>query len=101
VADFVDLLCLAIAALLPIFLVMRWKLLGVALGTLVVWGSLAVAGSLLSALDPQREAGLLDGVWLLFGWLVGLLYCGVLYLLRYLACHLWRAFAAPRQESGP
>ena len=75
----VDKLCLLVATFLPVALVLRWNWLGVALGTVTVWGSLALAGFLLSALDPGRDAGILDGVWLIFGWLGGLLYCLAIY----------------------
>jgi hypothetical protein len=78
----VDTICLLVAAILPIPLILRWNRLGVALGALVVWGSLIVAGILLSALDPRHEAGILDATWLLFGWFGGLMYCLPIYLVK-------------------
>ena len=34
---------LAVAFVLPVITVLRWNLVGVVIGTLVVWGSLAIA----------------------------------------------------------
>jgi hypothetical protein len=91
----VDRLCLLVAVILPIPLVLRYNLIGVVLGTLVVWGSLFVAGLLLSALDPTRDAGILDGIWLLFGWLGGLMYCLPIYAVKRIVISLWRAAHGP------
>lgn len=85
-----DTICLLIAAIVPIPLVLRWNWVGVALGTVVVWGSLALAGFLLSALVPEREGAILDSIWLLFGWIGGLIYCAPIYLAKRLVLRLWR-----------
>jgi hypothetical protein len=87
----VDNVCCIVAAALPILLVLRWNLLGVALGALVVWGTLIGAGMLLSALDPRREAGLLDAIWLMFGWIFGLIYCLGIDLAKWFAIGVWRS----------
>jgi predicted membrane channel-forming protein YqfA (hemolysin III family) len=95
----VDIICLLVAALVPIPLILRWNRLGLALGTIVIWGSLAVAGILLSALDPRREADMLDAVWLLFGWLGGLVYCLPIYLIKRFVLWLWRGAASPARAA--
>src|SRR5262249_45673330 len=85
-----DTLCLLIAAIVPIPFVLRWNWRGVMLGTVVVWASLVMAGFLLAALDPRREGAMLDSIWLLFGWIGGLLYCVPIYLAKHVALWLWR-----------
>lgn len=80
-AVLVDWLSLVIAIVAPIVLIWRLKAFGVVLGTLVPWGSLFLAGILISRLDPEREAGMLDAVWILFGWIPGLIYSSILYVL--------------------
>lgn len=71
----VDQTCLWIAALAPIPLIIWRRWIGFVLGALVVWATLIIAGILLSQLDPQRDGGMLDTVWLLFGWIGGAMYC--------------------------
>lgn len=69
-AHIVDYVCLTVAYILPVITVLRWNLVGVVIGTLVVWVSLAVAGPLISELDPSRLQGgtaMLDTIWLLGG----------------------------------
>ena len=46
-------------------------------------GVLMLAGVMLSSLDPTREAGITDAVWVLFGWAGGLLYCLPIYLAKF------------------
>jgi hypothetical protein len=81
-AHTVDSICVLRAATLPIPLILRWNRLGIALGTLVVWSVLIVAGELLSAMDPTRDGRVVDCVWLLFGWIGGLIYCVPIYLIK-------------------
>jgi hypothetical protein len=94
-----DTICLLVAVIVPIPLILRWNLLGVFLGTLVVWSSLFLAGILLSKLDPERGVSVLDGVWLLFGWIGGLMYCVPIYGVKRGVLWLWRA-AHPRAKPG-
>jgi hypothetical protein len=44
-------------------------------GALFQWIALIAVGAALHELDPSRDAGLLDAVWLLFGWIAAMLYC--------------------------
>lgn len=81
----VDILCLSIAAIVPVVLIAWLRWIGVVLGVLVVWGTLVVAGFWLWVLDPQRQGALGDSFWLLFGWIGGLLYCLPVFAVRELA----------------
>ncbi|MGE3822415.1 MAG: hypothetical protein AB7I30_23620 [Isosphaeraceae bacterium] len=96
----VDNACLIAAAILPVPLILRWNWLGVLLGTLIVWGSLVVAGVLLAELDPAREAGVLDGVWLLFGWLGGLLHRVPIYVVKRVIVWIRRSALTPTKADG-
>ena len=94
-AQILDKTCLALALVLPVLAVLRWNLWGVVLGTLVFWGSLLVAGPLLSALDPKRLRGgtaMLDFLWLIFGWFPGVIYCFIIYGMKrlFLLVHVHR-----------
>jgi len=92
-AHSVDYACLAIAFLLPVAAVLRWNLYGVVFGTLIHWGSLIVAGILISELDLGGRGtfhSFLDLIWFLFGWIEGLVYCFVLYGMKYLGLLLVR-----------
>lgn len=90
-AQTVDYVAQFIAILLPIFLVWRYRAKGVVFGALAVWVTLGMVGALLSALDPQRDAALLDSIWLLFGWIAGLIYCVLIYFTLRLMTLLWHA----------
>ena len=81
-AHIADRILLIIALVVPILCVARWNLRGVLVGALFFWVVLMLAGSILARLDPERGASVGDGVWLLFGWLAGLLYCLPLYGLK-------------------
>lgn len=89
-----------VAAILPIPLILRWNRLGVALGTVVVWGSLAVAGFLLAALGAEREGITFDTIWLLFGWIGGLIYCVPIYVVKRVASWLWRWVRPPAKVAA-
>jgi len=98
-AHIVDHACLAVAYVLPVIAVLRWNMVGVVIGTLVVWGSLAIAGPLISELDPSRLRGgtaMLDTIWLLGGWIAGLLYCLLIYGSKRLVLYLLAVMARCR-----
>ncbi|MGM0489323.1 MAG: hypothetical protein ACQESR_21505, partial [Planctomycetota bacterium] len=48
-------------------------------GAIWHWVILIAAGKYLQIADPQRDARILDSVWLLFGWIQGLGYCALIY----------------------
>jgi hypothetical protein len=78
----VDQICLWIALIAPVPLILVFRWIGVALGVAVVWAALGIAGVWISSLDQTRDTALLDSLWLLFGWVAGLLYCLPIFGLR-------------------
>ncbi len=102
-AHAVDLVGLLIATLVPIALVVRWNLWGVALGTLVAWGTMGVTGPLLSILDPNRSAigEALAILWLYYGWAFALLYCLLIYVLKRVGLRMARGTWNVRQDHAP
>lgn len=80
--EIIDISFLAAAAILPICFVLKWGWKGMILGALAVWISLILAGIVLAGLDPEREVAMLDTVWLFSGWIAGLGYSGIIYLVR-------------------
>ena len=76
-------LVLALGIPIPLVLFFRWR--GVVYGAIFHWIVLIAAGQWLIALDPNRSSGILDSIWLLGGWIQGLLYCCFLLLvIRYI-----------------
>ena len=72
---------------------------------LVFWASLAIAGPLISQLDPHRLEGgtaTLDTIWFLGGWIMGLLYCFLIYgAKRLVLCFVPKPHpAAPTDHRG-
>jgi predicted membrane channel-forming protein YqfA (hemolysin III family) len=86
-ARFFDIVMTASVAIVPIALILRWNMIGVFLGVLVVWWGLYIAGVVLDRLDPERDGAMLGAVWLYLGWLGGLLYCLPIYGTKRL--YLW------------
>ena len=80
----IDRACLAVALIAPAYIVFRFPLwrFTIPLGAFIFWFTLLIAGPIISALDPSRDAAMLDSVWLLFGWVMGLFYSSVLYIIR-------------------
>ena len=76
---------LAFAFVFPVYSVLKWKESGILWGTLANWGSLVLAGAMLTLFDPSRRNpfnGLFDVFWFLFGWPLGLAYCYLIVLIR-------------------
>ena len=75
-AIIVDRSCTFAALVLPVWIV--WRLpryyLSVPIGALMCWGWLMVDGYLLPALDSEYDS-IAPGLWLVFGWVVGVAYC--------------------------
>lgn len=95
-----DLLLLLAALALPAAIVVRWGWRGIVPAGLAHWLILVAAGRVLSALDPAREAGLIDSIWLLLGWIAGLAYASAVFLLDRLA-RLAARRARPRRHTAP
>jgi hypothetical protein len=76
-----------LAFTVPIYLVFRFKGIGVVLGALFFWGDGIIVGQLLRVLDPARDNGPGDMVWLLMGWLPSIIYAFILFGIKHLI--LW------------
>jgi hypothetical protein len=83
-AHIFDLLVMLTLILFPIFLVIKFNLKGIFAGTLFVWFLLIISGIVLNYLDPSREGAINDFFSLTTGWLFGLMYCGAIYLIKFL-----------------
>jgi hypothetical protein len=91
-AQLVDLLCNALMFILPVMLVLAFGWRGVIWGTLAVWGLGYVAGEAINALDPTRAEGgasMLDHLWIMAGWIAGLLYSLVIMVIRLILQKRW------------
>lgn len=88
-AELADVGLLVLAIVGPVLFVLRWERWGVLLGTAVAWLILIVAGTVLSALDPSRDAAILDSIWVMFGWVATLAYSSLIYLAVRITRALW------------
>ncbi len=95
-AHFWDVLCLLLMLLLPLVFVLRWNLAGMVAGAILFWGIGVLAGRIAQSLNPGRDAALLDGIWLMFGFVAGLLYCVPIYFVKLLVG--WFARRAESQK---
>lgn len=77
--DALDKFNLLLTVGMPWLFVHRWRWFGVFFSTIWIWASLVIAGMALDYLSPTRDAAILDHVGMLFGWLVGLVYSGVIF----------------------
>ncbi|HPF41734.1 MAG TPA: hypothetical protein P5081_23505 [Phycisphaerae bacterium] len=80
-AQLVDWAALLLAATAPVLTVRRFGGIGIVVGGLAVWVILGAVGPALSALDPRRDTAVLDSIWVLGGWLGGLIYASMIYAL--------------------
>lgn len=78
-APFADITALLLAVVVPIVAVWRYRKHGIVIGSLAFWVILAAVGPILNAFDPNRDAAILDSIWVLAGWLGGLMYAGMIY----------------------
>lgn len=81
---FIDYVGGALALIVPAYIVLRfprWQTT-VLLGTIAFWLITVGLGYLLSALDPSRDAAMLDTLWFLIGWIPGVFYSWLLYGIR-------------------
>lgn len=83
---------------LPVFLVIRLGWRGVFIGAFAMWVSAYLAGEIQRAGDPKSDS-LGPAVWIVMGWLVGLVYCtfalGACQLVRYFLRKTKGPFEAP------
>lgn len=97
-ARLADYLGMALALIVPAYVVLRfprWQIT-VLLGTFFFWVITVAQGHLLAALDPHRDAAMLDSIWLLIGWIPGLVYSWLLYGMRLYFIRFFR----PRSRSN-
>ncbi|PWT93275.1 MAG: hypothetical protein C5B55_04800 [Blastocatellia bacterium] len=73
-----DPIVLVLSLAVPIYVVLRFDWAGVIVGGIYLWLMLIAEGNILSAYDDERGR-ILDSFWLYAGWLVGLVYCAVIY----------------------
>ncbi len=76
----VDRILVVAALILPILSVLGLKRRGIIIGAFVQWVIIGAAGPILSSLDPKREGGFLDSIWILGGWIFCLIYASLIYL---------------------
>ncbi|MCB9852516.1 MAG: hypothetical protein H6819_05435 [Phycisphaerales bacterium] len=81
IAQLVDWGAILLAATVPVLAVRRFGRLGIIIGGLAVWFILGAAGPVLNALDPKRDAAVVDSIWILGGWVGGLIYASMIYAL--------------------
>jgi hypothetical protein len=85
-----DDIILAVAIILPVWLVLRWDYRSIFVGAAFVWAMLILAGRLLNATVPDRGFNL-DTLWILVGWLPCLVSCALLYAVKLGVLRAWRA----------
>ena len=73
-----DTVVLLLSFAVPIYAVLRFNRAGIIIGGIYFWLMLIAEGNILSTYDDQR-GGILDSFWLYTGWIVGLIYCAVIY----------------------
>ena len=83
-AYFIDLAFLVFGLIFPAYLIFRFSkpLFTIPCAALAVWLIFLISGALISRLDSDRDAAVLDSLWLLFGWIGGLIYAILLYLFK-------------------
>jgi len=74
-----DRLSLIAADVVPMALILAFQTRGIVYGPVWRWGMLIVADKYLDMADPTREAQMLDGMWMLFGWIWAVFCCAAIY----------------------
>ncbi|HXE54613.1 MAG TPA: hypothetical protein VN541_16450 [Tepidisphaeraceae bacterium] len=83
-----DDIILTVALVLPAWIVLRSGYTGIFFGALLHWGLLIVAGEVLAATVHDRGFNL-DALWILFGWIPSLVFCGMLYAAKRGMIRVW------------
>jgi len=73
-----DIVVLVLTLAVPIYAVLRFNLIGIIIGSIYLWLMLIAEGDILSTYDHERGR-ILDYFWQYEGWIVGLVYCMVIY----------------------
>lgn len=95
-AQWADIAGLILMLGVPVWLIIRLRWVGLILGILAHWWIGVAIGAVLSELDPQREGAMLDLIWLVGGWIAGLIYCLPIFGLRELI-----AWAVRKEKNNP
>jgi hypothetical protein len=77
---FENILFLVVSFGIPAWLVVRLRAVGIPLGALAMWGLVHLSSEVQYARHPEWR-GIGSGVWLVTGWLVGLSYCLIVWIL--------------------
>jgi hypothetical protein len=77
-----DSIFLMISVLFTTLAVLGFNRSGVIAGTLSLWLSWWLEDDILSAYDKDRS-GLLDSIWILFGWIFCYTYCVIIYFFKF------------------
>ena len=73
-----DIVVLVLSLAVPIYAVLKFSRTGIIVGSIYFWLMLVAEGNILSSYDRERF-GILDCFWLYTGWIVGLIYCTVIF----------------------
>lgn len=93
-----DAVVVVLALAIPIYVILRLNWIGIIVGSIYFWLMLIAEGNILATYDKERS-GLLDSVWLSTGWMVGLIYCTVIYVVM-LTIRMRRNANEPSPDSG-
>jgi len=89
-----DTVVTVLALVVPIYAVLRFNWAGIIVGTVYLWLMPAAEGNVLSTYDRERGR-ILDSFWLYTGWIVGLIYCSVIYAVTLIITAMRNAKAIP------
>ena len=73
-----DIVVLGMTLAVPIYAVLKFNLKGIIVGSIYLWLMLIAEGDILSTYDRERGR-IVDYFWQYTGWIVGLVYCTVIY----------------------
>ena len=86
-----DLLVFALALGLPLYLIFRFpRLWSIPLAAAASWLAIYLGGVILSATEPPQHPSYLDQVWLTTGWIAGLVYASLLFIVRFIVLRFSR-----------
>ena len=79
-----DTLYFSLSLALPILVIAltRKAWIAIPLAAVLDWSVLVLAGLKLQELDPERDAAMTDGIWLLFGIIPALIFASILWAIK-------------------
>jgi len=69
----IDIAVLILTHVIPIFLIIKFRMYGYLAGVLFVWISLYIWGIVVHTIDPGNNGNMINHVWLFSGWLYGII----------------------------